>query len=474
MLFNSPVFLLVFLPLTLIAFYRAQIHGPRRTNLVLLAASIVFYGWWNPANLPLIAASILGNYWLGLRLAASGSGRLLAAGVAFNLALIGFFKYADFFVANVNALTGAQIALLGIVLPLGISFFTFQQIGYLVECRRHRTPDRDPVSYALFVLFFPQLIAGPIVQHKDLAPQFRQSHHAVGPEMFAQGLFLLMVGLAKKVVVADNLAPWADPAFANPADLHLLDAWTAVLAYTLQIYFDFSAYSEMAMGLGYLFGMRIPQNFDAPYKSASITEFWRRWHMTLGQFLREYLYIPLGGNRRGLPRTVAALVVTMFLGGLWHGAAWTFVLWGLLHGAFLIAHRLWSLLDRPLPRPLAIAVTFLCVVFAWVLFRANSLQDALTIWSAMLGLNGQAVPQSLAGMLSALPSVQFRFSPYFEGIEPFIVAGVTIFALQARTVHELWQARVQPNLRWAGAMGGLAVVTMFSLSRESSFLYWSF
>jgi D-alanyl-lipoteichoic acid acyltransferase DltB (MBOAT superfamily) len=311
------------------------------------------------------------------RRAASGATRgPLAAGIAFNLGLLGLFKYADFFVENLNAATGAGLSAPGLLLPLGISFFTFTQIAYLVDSHAGKVRERNPVHYALFVTYFPHLISGPVLHHAEMMPQFAR------PETYSPrlanavlGLAFLFVGLFKKVIVADSAAPLSNEVFeiSGSQALDAATAWQGVLAYTVQIYYDFSGYSDMAVGLSLLFGVRLPYNFDSPYKARSIVDFWRRWHMTLSRFLRDYLYVALGGNRKGEARTMALFVVTFVVGGFWHGAAWTFVAWGLAHGMGLVVFRLWTRTGYALPRPVAIAVTALFAMACFVIFRASSL-----------------------------------------------------------------------------------------------------
>lgn len=354
MLFNSYSFLLFFLPVVLAGFYAIGIwHHARSAQLWLIGASFFFYGWWDYHFLVLLIFSILFNFGVGRRLALSvlpapgDTGRywLLVSGISVNLALIGYYKYAGFLSDAIAMMSGADFHLTGIVLPLAISFFTFQQIAFLVDAYRHEAEEFDFQNYVLFVTFFPQLIAGPIVHHKEMMPQF--SRLKIGQdfwESFAVGLSVFIIGLFKKAVLADGFAIYATPVFdlsLTGQKIDFLTAWAGALAYTFQLYFDFSGYSDMAIGLGLMFGIRLPLNFFSPYKALNIIEFWRRWHMTLSRFLRDYLYFPLGGNRKGKARRYINLMLTMVLGGLWHGAGWTFVLWGSLHGSYLIINHGW-------------------------------------------------------------------------------------------------------------------------------------
>ena len=402
MLFNSYIFIFLFLPITLMGyvFLGKREHNATNRALViywLTLASWIFYSYWNPIYLPLLLGSIIINYSLGkaiTRHQGTKKGKwILGSGIALNLASIAYFEYMGFFLSFIS-LTQADpaFALVSTVLPLGISFFTFQQIAYLVDTYKKQTVEHSFSEYALFVSFFPQLIAGPIVQQKDVLPQFKQSRFKINHRWLYFGLCYFVLGLFKKVAIADTFGQFASPLFATASSqgsIGFIDAWAAALAYTFQLYFDFSAYSDMAIGLGLMFGIRLPLNFYSPYKSLNISDFWRRWHITLSEFLRDYLYIPLGGNRKGSVRRYTNLMIVMLLGGLWHGAGWTFVLWGALHGLYLVINHGWWTLKKAynLPHiaaPIAWGITFTSVVFAWVMFRANSLDQALIIWSGMV------------------------------------------------------------------------------------------
>jgi alginate O-acetyltransferase complex protein AlgI len=391
MLFSSDVFLLVFLPITLGLYY--ALAGRRKARIgLLIAASLVYYGYWDLRFIPLLVGLALAN-WLLARVFAAGWGRFwLDLGIVLNLGTLGLFKYANFFLENLYALAGRTAPELDIILPLGISFFVFQKISYLVDLRRGDRHVYPLADYCLFVFFFPQLIAGPIVRHNEIIPQFEASPRR--PEMWenlARGAMLFILGLMKKVAIADTLAPNVDMLFGKAvagASLNVAEGWAAAVCFALQIYFDFSGYSDMAIGLGRMFGFRLPFNFDAPYRAASIREFWRRWHMTLSRFLRDYIYIPLGGNRRGAARQAVNVVLTMLLGGLWHGASWTFVAWGGLHGAALAVNGAWARGERRLPWAAGWLLTMLFVLVGWVLFRAADFGTAWHILGAMAGLDG--------------------------------------------------------------------------------------
>ncbi len=419
MLFNSPAFLLVFLPLTLVGFFIIALRNHRAAALWLGLASLAFYSVWNPPFVLLLLGSVAFNYAMGYAIgkACSDPKRrmlLLTLAVTTDLALLAVFKYTDFFISTYDQLTGALAPLIHIVLPLGISFFTFTQIAFLVDVSRGIASEYSPIHYLLFVTYFPHLIAGPVLHHKQMMPQFAApATYRFNPAAFTQGSAIFLVGLAKKILLADSLSGFVSPLFGavdNGVTVTFFEAWGAALAYTFQLYFDFSGYSDMAIGLSLLFGVRLPLNFASPYKSRNIIEFWRRWHMTLSQFLRDYLYFPLGGNRLGTFRRYINLMLTMVLGGLWHGASWTFVVWGALHGAYLAANHAWHTLWPPSPNaaPASIStictatLTFLAVVAGWVLFRAHTLHGAGVIFSGMLGQNGFELPAQVASMIPGL------------------------------------------------------------------------
>ena len=411
MLFSSQEFIYLFLPIVLVGFFLLARLSHRIAATWLMAASLFFYGWWNPAYLGLLLGSIFFNYGMGLVLARESTRLLelrrpflLALGVSANLVLLGYFKYANFFLGSANAIMATDWDAGKIILPLGISFFTFTQIAFLVDAWRGLAKEFNFIHYVLFVTYFPHLIAGPVLHHKEMMPQFSQKEtYRLNWENLAVGLTIFAIGLFKKVVLADGVAPYASPVFDAAREgtvLTFLEAWGGVLAYTLQLYFDFSGYSDMAIGASRLFGVRLPLNFNSPYQALNIVEFWRRWHMTLSRFLRDYLYFPLGGNRQGKTRRYLNLMATMLLGGLWHGAGWAFVIWGGLHGFYLVLNHAWSGVSKQLGLPsnrgwtrfLAWITTFLAVVIAWVFFRADSLAAALSLLSTMAGGHGIAIP----------------------------------------------------------------------------------
>ncbi len=391
MLFNSYGFIFLFLPLSFfVYFYLLEKRLITGAKGFLVFSSLFFYSWWNISYLPLILTSMLFNYVIGNSLNENfkkvqlHKKALLSFGIMANLLLLGYFKYMDFFIENFNLVFDGSIPLLHLALPLAISFFTFQQIAYLVDSYRGETAEYDFLNYALFVTFFPQLIAGPIVHHKEMMPQFASKWNLVkNYKNIATGLFIFSLGLFKKVAIADYFATFATNGFDHAEVLNFLEAWATSLSYTFQLYFDFSGYTDMAIGAALLFNIKLPINFNSPYKALDIQDFWRRWHITLSRFLRDYIYIPLGGNRKGAFRTYNNLLATFILGGIWHGAGWTFVFWGLLHGMALVIHRFWKQLGFTMPKLLAWFITFNFINIAWVFFRAREFDDAIKVLTGM-------------------------------------------------------------------------------------------
>ena len=361
-----------------------------------------YYGYWKPANVTVVVASIVLNWLLGRGMRTRPW--LFWLGMALDLGSLGWFKYTDFVLGTVNAVFGTGLPMMNVVLPIGISFFTFQQIAYLADIRRgvHDPGAEGFLDYCCFVCFFPQLVAGPIVHHHEMMPQFADAgNRRLNWDNVYAGLVMLAIGLAKKVLIADRLSPVVRYAFDLSPSLSFVDAAFATLCYTLQLYFDFSGYSDMAVGCALFFNIRLPRNFLSPYKAASIRDFWRRWHVTLSRWLRDYLYIPLGGSRGGMGRTCLNLFLTFVLGGLWHGAAWTFVVWGVMHGAALCVHRLWSSAGRRLPFLVGWAATFCFVNAAWIVFRAQDLATIRKFAEGFMGRSGfwltHALREGIAG-----------------------------------------------------------------------------
>jgi alginate O-acetyltransferase complex protein AlgI len=411
MIFSSWQFITVFLPAVLLVFLSIPSRFGFFRKLWLSLASFIFYGYWRLEYVPLLALSILFNYgmaeWMFRNHGTRRAKWLLSLSIAANLGLLAYYKYADFLIQSLNAATGSRIGLLELILPLAISFFTFTQIAYLVDVYRDTAKHYDFLDYALFVVFFPHLIAGPIVRHWEIIPQYSPTMPRISRANLSLGLAIFLIGLYKKLLLADSISGTADLTFAaarSDVPLTWFDAWIGTLAYTLQIYFDFSGYSDMAIGLARMFSIKFPVNFDSPYKAGSISDFWRRWHISLMRFFREYLYIPLGGSRVGIPRHYANVMIVFLVSGLWHGAGWTFVAWGAAHGIYSSIHLAWSSFVSRLSPALrtngfyrfsAITLTFLAVANSWVLFRAGSLEDARSILSSMWGLNGFTIPANI-------------------------------------------------------------------------------
>ncbi len=481
MLFNSYEFIFLFLPLTWgIFFLAAKLRFTRIAIALLVGASIAFYAYWDVRYVPLLAASLLFNYFVGSRIEHTKQKKWLVFGLTVNLLLLAFFKYTGFFISTINSTAGLDLWVPQIVLPLGISFFTFTQIAFLVDAYRGETDHYSLLDYALFVTVFPHLIAGPILYHKDMLPQFSRLRTFVfSHKNTALGICFFVIGLFKKVIVADTLSPWVKAAFDRPAALSLIDSWIGALAYTFQIYFDFSGYSDMAVGLGLCFNLTLPLNFNSPYKATSIIDFWRRWHMSLSAFLKNYLYIALGGNRQGEWKRLRNLLLTMLLGGLWHGANWTFVMWGGLHGMYLVVNHLWRRVGMSIPKPASWGMTFLCVVVAWVFFRANSLDDAKTFLLAMTGAKGLVVPVDFAGTINRfLPSfivAKTGTLQVYDGVRteiPVLAAlfGVVLFVPNTKQIV----SHIRPNLWTAFGIALLGLISLACMGRVSEFLYFQF
>jgi D-alanyl-lipoteichoic acid acyltransferase DltB (MBOAT superfamily) len=521
MLFNSFEFIFLFLPVTLAIFYAAStLRGNELAIACLVACSLFFYSWWNPVYLTLLLFSMGVNFLIGRRLAYQPGKALLTLGVVINLGLLGYFKYTGFILANMDSLFGKDWSAVNILLPLAISFFTFQQIAYLVDSYRGITREYSFLHYALFVAFFPQLIAGPIVHHRDVLPQFAQAQRfrPVASNM-AIGLTIFAIGFFKKTVLADGVAAYANPVFAAAdagESLDFFTAWQGALAYTFQLYFDFSGYSDMAIGLARLFGIVLPLNFFSPYKACSIDEFWRRWHITLSNFLRDYVYIPLGGNRQGQFRRYNNLFMTMLLGGIWHGAGWNFLIWGALHGAYLVINQLWRGVKQTLGwggragrlfLSFSWALTMLCVVVGWVFFRATTTGGAVNMLVAMSGSNGVSVPSGILARLGSLgEQIQALGISAAQGGGAAMVAAwgwiaaLTVVALLFPNVQQLFAGvdgalmkRVpasdsainplpglsdrwswSPSVLWAVSSAVLFALGVLTLFQVSEFLYFQF
>ena len=483
MLFNSYEFIFVFLPLTFFVYF--YLNSKRLTTAskgFLVFSSLFFYSWWNVVYLPIILSSMLFNFIIGnsLKVKKINKKSLLIFGIVANLLLLGYFKYSDFFIENFNLLTSLHVKELNLTLPLAISFFTFQQISYLVDSYKGETREYDFLNYALFVTFFPQLIAGPIVHHKEMMPQFASKWNLVkNYKNIAKGLFIFSIGLFKKVVIADTFATWATAGFDTATTLNLFEAWATSLSYTFQIYFDFSGYTDMAIGAALLFNIKLPINFDSPYKALSIQDFWRRWHITLSRFLKDYVYIPLGGNRKGEFRTYANLMTTFLVGGLWHGAGWTFIFWGFLHGFALVIQRIWQKFNIKMNTILAWFITFNFVNITWIFFRAKEWNDAMKVLSSMFSLDIR-LPNPLSNKLALLQQYGIEFGGWVSKIDndggkflvPCILATFFLLLLFRNSIQKL--QNFQLNYKTVLLSGVAFVGGVLSLTRVSEFLYFNF
>lgn len=508
MLFSSWPFVAAFLPVTWLVYRFLQQYANREVTLLwLVAASLFFYGWFKPIYLLIVLISMSFNYALGMILAKkqwrpAKRRNLLIFGIVANLAALFYYKYTGLFFHTLNA-AGGDFSIPDIILPLGISFFTFQKIAWLVDSYRRETQEPNLLHYALFITFFPQLIAGPIVHHKEVIPQFLKKPTVIAMRrMLAMGLTVFIIGLFKKVGIADHMGEIADPIFdsaARGAPLTLVEAWLGAVSYTLQIYFDFSGYSDMAIGLAAMFGIRLPLNFLSPYKAVNIIHFWRRWHITLSRFLRDYLYIPLGGNRKGGARRYVNLLITMMLGGLWHGANWTFLIWGALHGVYLCINHAWQkFAPFTLPRVVSIAITLLAVMAAWVFFRAESAETALYVLWCMTGKYGIALQDTGGWLAKCIGALGFEvqdvgISRNLRINEKWYILWLALaLVFFAPTTHELMKKKLaldpgavaaklkdaklawKPSTGWALGAAAMAGLSLLLLTKVNAFIYFQF
>lgn len=515
MLFNSFIFIFIYLPVVVTVFFWLGRRDHTWAAGWLALASLCFYGYWDYRYIPLLLASIAFNYRVGLHINQAvkpARKRWLAFAITANLLLLAYFKYADFFLVTINTVGKTDFRTLDIVLPIGISFYTFTQIAYLVDTYQGKVNEYRFVHYLLFVTYFPHLIAGPVLHHKEMMPQFADDRiYRPSPIDFAVGFTIFCIGLAKKVLIADNLAPYASPLFSTPDSPSLLLAWGGVIAYSFQLYFDFSAYSDMAIGVSRVFGVKLPLNFNSPYKAENISEFWRRWHITLSRFLRDYLYFPLGGNRSGLLNRYRNLMAVMLLGGMWHGSGWNFIIWGGLHGLYLIIHHVWVAISKRLDFPsesavwklIATIMTFAAVCFAWVFFRSPDLATSWEIVRGMTGGFGVALPEAIGNQIGTLAPIleNFGVSFYLGGGARFVeiwawiafAAAISFFlpntqeltcrfepAFDFKPSTEVTAGRLVrrliwvPSRRWAVCLGLLTVFSLLSLNRPNEFLYFQF
>ncbi len=470
MLFNSIEFLLIFLPIVFWGYF-----GLNKLKLINLAtgwlviASLIFYSYWKIDYLPLILISMVFNYSLGNTLTNDklkiNKKLVMLIGILINILLLGYFKYFDFLIYNINIVLHANFNYMNIMLPLGISFFTFQQIAYIVDSYKNLTKEYDFLTYALFVTFFPQLIAGPIVHHKEMMPQFEKLRNRfINHKNISIGLFFLAIGLAKKVLIADYFSPFVKQTFDLLPHLSCFQSWIASLSYTFQLYFDFSGYCDMSVGIAYLFNIVLPQNFNSPYKSQNIQDFWRRWHITLSRFLRDYIYIPLGGNRLGKIKTYRNLFLTFLIGGIWHGANWTFIIWGMLHGIASCIHKFYNNFNFKINKIACYIITFLFINITWVFFRATNVTKALEIIKSMFGLNGFEP--------IVINKMRFYFSNGDIKLSLFLFLGAIILLCLPNS-FELAK-KIKPNLLWGSITFALIIMSLLQLNKISEFLYFQF
>lgn len=483
MLFNSYIFIFLFLPITFCLYWLFKHLGANKASYItLIAASIIFYGYQHINYAFLLIASIVFNYFLCKKI--KGNRLLLFTGIIFNLGILFYFKYFNFFISNINSISGKSFNMVNIILPLGISFYTFQQVSYVVDSYKGLVPEYSFMEYALFVSFFPQLIAGPIVLHSETIPQFHNNQNKTSPssEDLYTGAQYFILGLAKKLLIADVLGRGVDWGYNNILWLNTFTAIFIILAYTLQIYFDFSGYCDMAIGLGHLFGIKITQNFDSPYKSLSISEFWKRWHITLTRFLTTYIYIPLGGNRKGALRTYLNVLIVFTISGLWHGASWTFVLWGMLHGILMIIERITGKerLNK-IPSFLRFIYTFGAVNILWILFRANTFIDALNILKRILhGGGGLLLDDCINAMFPSSTAPYFEFLNITTSntlVYIIIIALLLIAALYLSIRHKNTAIIVDENhisFGYTFLLAVLFIISLINLSSVSAFLYFNF
>ena len=475
----------MFLPITLIIYFLLNKYNKNiLAKSWLIIASLYFYSYFNKIYLILIIVSILVNYFIGTELNMKTNNVirrkvLLIFGVLFNLGALGYFKYYDFFIENINYIFKTNFNLLHIMLPLGISFFTFQQLSYVVDSYHRKNLNYDFLSYCLFVTFFPQLIAGPIVLPAEMLPQFEsEKNKKVNWENMNRGLYMFSIGLAKKVIIADTIAHFANAGFDMMESLNFVEAWLTSVSYTLQLYFDFSGYCDMAMGIGMMFNIILPINFNSPYKSTNIQEFWRKWHITLGRFMTNYLYIPLGGNRKGELKTLRNLFIVFLASGIWHGAGWNFVIWGMLHGICILIHRIWKNTGRKLPKLIGWFITINLVNIFWVFFRAENLQSAIKVLKGMADINGfiyllknSTRVLEITEELRKMAAERLGGLGNKEGILILIIS--IILAFLVKNSHEKMK-NFKIKIDYSFEILFYMIFSIFSLTGMSTFLYFNF
>jgi alginate O-acetyltransferase complex protein AlgI len=481
MLFNSYFFVFIYLPVVLTAFFTCcYFQLKKAAQISLLLSSLFFYAYWDIRFLPLLVGSIAFNFWIGNQIYRTGNKAYVIFGIASNLALLFYFKYLNFFISSSNALFSSDMSLIEIVFPLGISFFTFTQIAYLVDVYQQKALPGNWSSYGLFVTVFPHLIAGPVLHHKEMMTQFDDtSNYRWSSQNFAEAIFLFVIGMTKKVLIADNIVPFVSSVFdGHQTHTPFIQAWVGSIAYSIQLYFDFSGYSDMAVGLGLFFNLRLPINFNSPYQATSMIDFWKRWHISLSNFLRDYLYIPLGGNRNGETSKLLNLVITMLLGGIWHGAGWTFIIWGLCHGFLLIINHLWRKLHIALPNTLCRLLTLFCVIITFAIFRSANLSVASDIMAGLFGFNGFVLPTSYEQHLGFLKDfgVIFKTLAYSNvKIKDLLaIMACLLIACYAPNSNLLKQRFLERPIA-SGTFCAIAFVAcIINLDAVSEFLYYQF
>jgi D-alanyl-lipoteichoic acid acyltransferase DltB (MBOAT superfamily) len=495
MLFNSLEYFFLFLPLAaLIYFVCTKFSTKRMGTIWLIAASLIFYGYSAPKHLPLICLSILTNFFVGGLLIREGdrgaeqSGSrkksfILASGIIANILFLGYCKYAHFFIETINQTARTSFPLPELTLPLAVSFYTFQQISYLVDCSNSKISESNIIDYFFFVLFFPQLIAGPILRYTEIIPQMRQKYRMYPDwDNIAQGIFIFSAGLFKKVVIADSFATWSVLNSGPGQAIGFIDAWTTSLSYSFQLYYDFSGYSDMAIGAALLFNIRIPVNFNSPYQASDIQDFWRRWHMTLSRWLRDYLYIPLGGGRKGTSRTLTNIFITFLLGGIWHGAGWTFVVWGALHGSALALHRAWRMTGRTMNASCGRLCTFLFINFAWVYFQSPSIPQANRMIKAMFGIEtAQPITEEFARYFETwklLPLTDLKLPSLIImiifALSVFITPN-TMQSIRFIPYEGIWSFKTDHNFALlTSLLFMLSLMTFMGATGQTEFIYFQF
>lgn len=487
MLFNSFEFILIFLPVVfLLYFFLNKIGWTFVSKIWLVLASLFFYSWWNIIYLPLLLTSMILNFSIGKKLITSSnkliSKIILTLGIIFNVGLLSYFKYSDFFIINFNRIFDSNLNTFNLLLPLAISFFTFQQIAYIVDAYRHETKNYSFLDYSIFITFFPQLIAGPIVYHADMLPQFEgNKNKLINYKNITIGIFLFSLGLFKKVIIADSFAEFANIGYSNISTLTFSEAWITSLAYTFQLYFDFSGYSDMAIGIALLFNIKLPINFNSPYKALNIQDFWRRWHITLNQFLTKYIFIPLGGSRKGNFRTYTNIMIIFVISGVWHGAGWTFIIWGALHGIATCIHRLWKNTNINLPKFIAWFITFNFVNVAWIFFKSTSYSDAITIIKKMFSFEIDTFYHInifnfiIDKYISLLPiMININYSDYLYFFIILLIFIITLLlCVSGKNSIEISYS-FKPNVMNSLIIAILFSLVIFNMQRVSEFLYFNF